>query len=47
MEDELNNFQMEDEQPQPNQKHKTKQLGWCDIIICKKTPPHHTGCDYI
>jgi hypothetical protein len=38
---------------QSNQQHKTKQLGWCGIIIGKKTtttphhhhttpPPHHT-----
>ena len=34
--------------PQPNQQNKTKQLGWCGIIIGKKnTTPHHTGCDYI
>ena len=25
---------------QPNQQHKTKQLGWCGIII-GKNPPHH------
>ena len=35
------------------QQPKTKQIGWCGIIIGKKntTPPpphhHHTGCDYI
>jgi hypothetical protein len=30
--------------PQPNQQNKTKQLGWCGIIIGKKptTTPHHT-----
>ena len=29
--------------PQPNQQRKTKQLGWCGIIIGKKTTtPHHT-----
>jgi hypothetical protein len=37
--------------PQLNQQNKTKQLGWCRIIIGKKntttTTPHHTGCDYI
>jgi hypothetical protein len=29
--------------PQPNKQNKTKQFGWCGIIIGKKTtPPHHT-----
>jgi hypothetical protein len=36
--------------PQPNQQNKTKQLGWCGIIIGKKTtppPPHHHHTDVI
>ena len=32
--------------PQPNQQNKTKQLGWCGIIIGKKKTPHHHGYDY-
>ena len=28
--------------PQPNQQNKTKQIGWCGIIIGKNPPPHHT-----
>jgi hypothetical protein len=37
--------------PQLNQQNKTKQLGWCGIIIGKKTTttttPHHTTPDVI
>ena len=34
--------------PQPKQQNKTKQLGWCGIIIGKKTttPPPHC-CNFV